>query len=173
LQLRVIPAIFESKEKHMKYLKTFLMLFVLACTANGQDVQWESFLQAERAGHPLATEDRVWISDLYIGTYDLALMVRPQGSTTWEHLPYPESFNTGQEEVPLLYCMAFDEAGVLWVGTNIGLLSYNNGTWSRWENTDSPLYGAVWGLDFSQDGHLLIASHGAFRKEGEARTATC
>lgn len=183
------------------------MLFVLACTANGQDVQWESFLQAERAGHPLATEDRVWIptsaglleyepltssvttynkvtaglvsntieavaqhpltSDLYIGTYDLALMVRPQGSTTWEHLPYPESFNTGQGEVPLLYCMAFDEAGVLWVGTNIGLLSYNNGTWSRWENTDSPLYGAVWGLDFSQDGHLLIASHGAFRKEGE------
>ncbi len=207
MQPRVNPAIFGSKEKYMKYLKTFLMLFVLVCTATGQDVQWESFLLAERAGQPLATEGRVWIptsaglleyepltasatphnkvtaglvsntieavaqhpltNDLYIGTYDLALMVRPQGSTTWEHLPYPESFNTGQEEEPLLYCMAFDEAGVLWVGTDIGLLSYNNGTWSRWENTDSPLYGAVWGLDFSQDGHLLIASHGAFRKEGE------
>lgn len=207
MQPRVNPAIFEPKEKHMRYLKTFLMLFVLACTAAGQDVQWESFLQAERAGQPLATDGRVWVptsaglveyepltsavtthnkvtaglvsntieavaqhpltNDLYIGTYDLALMVRPQGSTTWAHLPYPESFNTGQGEAPLLYCMVFDEAGVLWVGTDIGLLSYNNGTWSRWENTDSPLYGAVWGLDFSQDGHLLIASHGAFRKEGE------
>lgn len=114
-----------------------------------------------------AVAQHPFTNDLYIGTYDLALMVRPSGTTTWEHLPYPASFYNGQGEAPQTYCMAFDEEGVLWVGTNIGLLSYDNGTWAQLEYDENAFYGAVWDLDFSQEGDLLIASHGAFRKEGE------
>lgn len=191
----------------MKYLMTPFFLFITCQLVFGQSVEWESFLQADRAGEPLETEGRIWVpttaglveynrttatvlihnkataglvsnsieavaqhpltSDLYIGTYDLALMVQPSGSNTWEHLPYPESFHTGQGGVPQTYCLAFDQAGTLWVGTDIGLLSYNEEGWTRWENNESPFYGAVWDLDFSLSGDLLVASHGVFRKEGE------
>lgn len=107
------------------------------------------------------------MNDLYIGIYDLVFMVCLQGSIIWEYLFYLESFNIGQEEELFLYCMVFDEVGVLWVGIDIGLLSYNNGIWLCWENMDSLFYGVVWGLDFFQDGYLLIVSYGVFCKEGE------
>lgn len=101
-------------------------------------------------------------NSLYIGTYDLALMVRPQGSTDWEHLPFPDSLGTGGNGMAQTFCLAFSPDGLLWVGTSIGLLSYDGSSWQHWELA-SPFLGPVWDLAFSADGDLFIASHGVFR----------
>jgi ligand-binding sensor domain-containing protein len=102
---------------------------------------------------------------IYIGTYDLALMVREAGTETWQHLPYPAGLLEDFGGMIRIYCLEFDEEGILWVGTDRGLLRYDGEEWSIIDSFSNSFLGAVWDLDFSANGKLYISSHGLFTLE--------
>ena len=108
--------------------------------------------------------------DMYIGTYDVALMVKENGSDNWETLPYPTDI-TDESSLPMqTYCLEFDESGVLWIGTNRGLIRYDGENWDLMGPSDHNFLGGVWDIQFGENGKLYISSHGLLELDGEELT---
>jgi hypothetical protein len=113
--------------------------------------------------HPLS-------QDIYIGTYDVALMVREADGDSWETLPYPASITDETGLMIQTYCLEFDGQGVLWAGTDKGLIRYDGENWSLIDSSSDNLMGPVWDVQFDENGKLYISSHGLFELEGEELT---
>jgi len=112
------------------------------------------------AQHPLT-------KDIFIGTYDLALMVKEDGSDEWEHLPYPASITQSSGQMIRTYCLEFDAQGVLWVGTDLGLLRYDGVEWEVVDADNNTFLGAVWDIQSADNGKMYVSSHGLFELEDE------
>ena len=108
--------------------------------------------------------------NIYIGTYDVALMVRENGSNDWEKLPYPSSITDEVGAMIRTYCLEFDDQGILWIGTDKGLIRYDGENWDLMGPSDHHFLGGVWGLEYAENGKLYISSHGFFELDGETLT---
>jgi ligand-binding sensor domain-containing protein len=66
-------------------------------------------------------------------------------------------------------CLTIDSAGIVWVGTDYGLASFNNGTWNVYYTFNSALPdNAIRSLDVDQNGHLWVGtfSNGVAKFDG-------
>ncbi|MCB9274111.1 MAG: T9SS type A sorting domain-containing protein [Lewinellaceae bacterium] len=98
--------------------------------------------------------------DFFIGTYDVALLSRPEQEEAWTVLPYPEAWAENSFNPMQSYCLQFDENGNLFVGTNQGLLRYDGQEWERFDQSNGhPFLGSVWDIQPAPDGGLYLASH--------------
>ncbi|MCB9349318.1 MAG: T9SS type A sorting domain-containing protein [Lewinellaceae bacterium] len=113
------------------------------------------------ARHPLT-------GDLFIGTYDVALLVRDESTGAWSPLPYPEAWEASVAQPVLTYCLQFDPEGILWAGTNIGLARYDGESWELYNQENSHEFLRwVMAIELAPDGGLFLASHVLFHlKDG-------
>lgn len=101
--------------------------------------------------------------ELFIGTYDVALMVREEPDGPWAPLPYPESWAAPFGQPLQTYCLEFDAQGILWAGTSWGLARYDGESWELYNQEDGhELLSWVKAIEPAPDGGIYAASHVAF-----------
>lgn len=91
------------------------------------------------------------VGNLWIGTYDLALVQIPATGGNWDVINYPTnpSFTN-------IYCTEIDGNGDVWLGTNNGLMHYDGNTWQTYAM--NPSHAPVWDMKITSTGKVFIGS---------------
>lgn len=90
--------------------------------------------------------------NLWIGTYDLALLKVTPNTQTWTTINYPTSIGAESLNDNKIYTSAVDPTGTIWLGTKKGLISYNGTNWNLINNVP------VWDLEINSHGILKVGS---------------
>lgn len=91
------------------------------------------------------------MGNLWIGTYDLALVQIPATGGNWNVVNYPTNPSFSN-----VYCSKVDQNGDVWMGTNDGLLQYNGSTWQIYPMASA--HAPVWDMEITSTGKIFIGS---------------
>lgn len=117
---------------------------------------WTAFNAGLPSNHVEKIARHPETGQMFIGTYDVGIALKsPEG---WLPLPYPEEFTENPNL--LTFCFDWDSQGRLWVGTNQGLLRYEDEEWTvvAQEGPTEFLF-QVWQMERDPDGNLLLAGN--------------
>jgi ligand-binding sensor domain-containing protein len=93
--------------------------------------------------------------NLWIGTYDLALLKVTPNTQTWTAINYPTSIGAASFNDNKIYTSVADPNGTIWLGTQKGLLGYDG---TSWEHKPNPFNAPIWDLEINSQGILKVGS---------------
>lgn len=103
---------------------------------------------------------------MFIGTYDVGIAFQTPGG--WTTIPYPEELVQNQNTT-LTYCFEWDVSGRLWVGTNKGLLRFEEDNWIvLGQDGPTQFLFQVWEMEKDLDGNVLAAGNVLAKIEGDS-----
>ena len=105
---------------------------------------------------------------LWIGTYDNVLARFDGQDFIPVEIPVDEDA-LNVNEVPIVYCLEIDENNIKWVGTNYGLVRYDDTEWTIFnkEEVDDLAFKDVWAIDIDEEGVVYSASFMNFKYDGD------
>lgn len=112
--------------------------------------------------------------NIWIGTYDLALVRVPADGSEWEVIPYPTLTNGVR-----VYSSTTDAAGNVWLGSSHGLLKYDGNQWQNMPITGVPDANnqPIWeiavnsaGTVYAASSKLLVYENGIWSERDTANT---
>ncbi|MCP4440563.1 MAG: T9SS type A sorting domain-containing protein [Aureispira sp.] len=96
--------------------------------------------------------------NIWIGTYDLALVKIPANGANWDVINYPSASSFTN-----VYCSKIDATGNIWMGTNSGLMHYDGNQWQTHPITSGAV--PVWDIEITSTGKIFAGSFNLFSFE--------
>lgn len=99
--------------------------------------------------------------NLWIGTYDFAMIKVPANGSTWSTIDYPTLLNN-----VIVYSSEVAPNGDVWLGCNQGLLQYDGQTWTQYPlNCSYSGSIPVWDLTINSEGKVFAGSFNLYTLE--------
>ncbi|MCH2021712.1 MAG: T9SS type A sorting domain-containing protein [Saprospiraceae bacterium] len=97
--------------------------------------------------------------NLWIGTYDLALLKIDGNTNQWSTINYPTLLQGTNLTNNIVYCSGVDSSGTLWLGSLYGLMSYDGTNWDLKAYTAGVTSSyPIWNLTIRNNGDICIGS---------------